>query len=380
MNNQKAGILGVIGLTLFLILVSVMTRKGTEKEAPEKPRRLVEVVEAKSCDTQRKITGYGTVKADRTLTLQAEVSGRMIHKSKNFDEGVIVEQGEFLARLDPRDYRNALEQATAAVEKARLDLEVEKGNQVVAKREWEEIGPSIKTLAISESLALRQPHLKEKEAALEGALAMMKKASTDLERTLILSPMRAIVIDANVTEGDMVSPQTILGKLVAVNQFVIQASVPVGALRYLNEHSEIHVIQDLGNGERVQFEGKYLRRLGDLEEGGRMARVLIVVKDPLGLEQARSLPLLLGSYVRIEFKGDPLKSVFVLPLRALREGDKVWVVGENQQLEIRNVRLLQRDEKTVTVDQGINEGDLVIVSALPLALPGILLEVSSDDQ
>ena len=61
--------------------------------------------------------------------------------------------GEVMARIDPRDYEAAVKQAKARLEDARLNLELEGGRQIVAKREWDVIGPTTESSEASSRLA-----------------------------------------------------------------------------------------------------------------------------------------------------------------------------------------------------------------------------------
>jgi hypothetical protein len=94
-----------------------------------------------------------------------------------------------------------------------------------------------------------------------------------------------------------------------------------------------------------------VRLLGDLTDMGRMARVLIEVRDPLGLTSAdRSKPpLLIGEYVRVEIQGRHLDEVFAVPRSVLRDEDTLWLLGDNQKLEIRSVDPVWRDNDTVLI-------------------------------
>ena len=84
-----------------------------------------------------KIVTSGTVKPHREITVQAEVSGRIIAQSHDLDVGGLLKEGEMMIKIDPRNYLTAVEQEKAAYSKAVLELKMEEGKQFIAKREWE---------------------------------------------------------------------------------------------------------------------------------------------------------------------------------------------------------------------------------------------------
>ncbi len=83
--------------------------------------------------------------------------------------------------------------------------------------------------------------------------------------------------------------------------------------------------------------GTVIKLLGELGAEGRMARVLVEIKDPLGLNSTgkKHSPLLIGEYVRMEIEGRQLKNVYRIPRTALRDNTRIWLVSNDGKLEIR---------------------------------------------
>jgi hypothetical protein len=95
--------------------------------------------------------------------------------------------------------------------------------------------------------------------------------------------------------------------------------------------------------------GRVARLLPDLTQEGRMARLLIEVKDPLDLQvkEKKRPMLLLGEYVRVLIEGTELRDVYRIPRSALRNDSEVWIVDEESKLAIRPVKTIWRDEDSV---------------------------------
>src|SRR5581483_1618381 len=66
---------------------------------------------AKLADVPVYLEGVGTAKALNTVTVRAQVEGKLI--SVNFKEGQDVKKGYVLARIDPTTYQAQLDQAIA---------------------------------------------------------------------------------------------------------------------------------------------------------------------------------------------------------------------------------------------------------------------------
>jgi hypothetical protein len=109
-----------------------------------------------------------------------------------------------------------------------------------------------------------------------------------------------------------------------------------------------------------------------------MARVLVEVKDPLGLNQPKQHrpPLLIGEYVRVTIQGRKLDKVFQIPRLALRDDSNVWIVGDNDTLEIRKVSPILRDADIVLLQNDLKSGERLIISDLAAPVAGMKIRVA----
>ena len=215
---------------------------------------------------------------------------------------------------------------------------------------------------------------------LVAAKSQLEKALLDLERTKIVSPFDAIVVEKLSEVGQLITPQTPLAKLVATDTFEVQVSIPYEKLSWLPirdmkklQATPVTITQDLGRGNRIERKGHISRLLGDVDPSGRMARVLVAIDDPLGLKDSalRQSPFLIGTYVRVSIHGPVLENVFVLPRLVLREGQHVWMKSKSGTLDIQKVDVLWKTEENIVVGNGLQQGDELIISALPIAIPGM---------
>ena len=383
---QPITILVLVTAAAAVTAALYFNKPEVEKVVPTVKRpTLVETMTARPSDERVNIVAYGTVQPNRQLTLQAEVNGRVIEMSENLDAGGLVKEGEILLKIDPRHYVTAVEQEKAAVQRAEFELQVEEGQQLVAKREWELLEPSVKTNEIGKQLALREPHIKQKVAALSAAKSKLEKALLDLKRTILFAPFNGFVSDEFVEVGQLISAQTKIATLISTNEFRVQVSIPYDQLAWVqmpsagSQGSPVTVTQDLGGGQEIQRRGEVLRLLGSLDSNSGMVRLLVVIQDPLGLSSPdfNSVPLLIGTRVGVEIEGPILSQVFALPRVALRENDCVWVVSNDNTLEIRDVTIASRAKETVIVTGGLNPGEKVVTSAIAVPVPGMELRTIS---
>ena len=374
----------VIGLALLAAQALMLFGPTVPKTSRAVKPTFVEVLTARVQDERAVIVAYGTVHVHQRLIVQPEINGRVVKLNPRLVLGETLNKGATLLQIDPRDYRVAVDEQRAFLAKAEFDLKVELGNQAVAKREWSLLNPSAGEVnALSRQLALRRPHLKEKRIALAAARSRLRKAQLNLQRTVLRAPFNALVLNESVEIGQLINTRSSVATLVGTDEFRVQVSVPIRQLDWISfpgaglpQGSPVRVIRERGGSEPVVRQGTVVELLGDVTQNGRMAQVLVSLADPLELEKPAKgrRPLLLGEYVRVEIEGPELHDVIVLPRDVIREGTRVWVKNSENQLDVRPVEVVLSRKDTVLISQGLRDGEAIITSQLPAAIPGLLLE------
>jgi RND family efflux transporter MFP subunit len=364
--------LAILVLGVFIAVVLVESRPMPKQESKLSQGTLVEVMEARPQRQMINVDAMGTVIPSRELDLAPEVSGRIVEINPNLVPGGFLKAGEVIARIDPRDYEAAIKQAEARVEDARLALELEQGRQVVAKREWSVVHPTTESSDTSSRLALREPHLDS-----------AKQAQLNLARTTITAPFNATVKQESVEIGELVMQQMPLATLVGTDSYWVQVSVPVNQLHWIDTPDEqgrggawAAIKHRTGPETAIEREGNVVRLLSDLEPDGRMARLLIEVKDPLGLNSEnrnQTLPFLIGAYVNVEIEGREVENAYVIPRAAIREGDRVWVMDKDDRLSVREVEIIWRRKDDVLIANDLKPGEQIVTSRIPTPIPGMQL-------
>ena len=380
------GLLLVAGGVAFYL---IKTRPKPKQKPPAPTATLVETMAVRVSREQVAVHVMGEVVPAQEITLQAQVSGEVIWVSEGFLPGGLFAAGEKIAQLEPRDYELAIEQRQSEVVGAEHELKLEFGYQAIAQHEWELLNAGDEASELDLELALRKPHLKKAEAVLAASKAALENAKLDLARTAIKAPFNAFVQVKNVDLGAQVGLQTQLGHLVGTDECWVQTSMPVDRLGWITiadeperKGSAAKVIYQTGGAERLERAGYTGRLMGELEREGRMARVLVVVKDPLDLESPaeQRRPMLIGAYVQVEIEGKILEDVISIPRTALRDNETVWVMDGEGALAIRPVEIRWRDKERVLIGGGIEGGERVVVSNIAAPIVGMELREATPAQ
>ncbi|MEQ4540784.1 MAG: efflux RND transporter periplasmic adaptor subunit [Billgrantia sp.] len=353
-----------------------------ERRAPvEPPAPLVDTVLAQRQAAAPALYGFGRVIAEREAHLASRVSGELLEFTDAALPGRVVEAGSVLARLDDADLRLALREAEAALAQAEAALAMERGEQQRAETEYRSFGRELS--AERRALVLRQPQLRQAEAELERARAARDRARLELERATLTAPWRGMVQSRLLGSGSMVNNGTELLHLVDVSRFWVRVSLPGEALGWL------HAADANGAGSGVTLStrtwpggetrrGEVIAVLPALEEQGLQAQLLVAVDDPLGLDNGAPA-LRLGDVVRLEFEARAQDGLFVLPAAALRPGDELWLLDEEERLRRRTVNVIHRGETRVLIADGLEDGERVVTSQLGQPRTGMRLRTRIAD-
>jgi hypothetical protein len=103
--------------------------------------------------------------------------------------------------------------------------------------------------------------------------------------------------------------------------------------------------------------------LPNLEENGLQAQLLIAVDDPLALNQDGPA-LRLGDVLRVAFHTTAEEPLIALPSAALRPGEQVWWVDDENRLQSTQVTLTYRGQEEVLIRSGLEPGQRVVTAGL----------------
>ena len=197
----------------------------------------------------------------------------------------------------------------------------------------------------------------------------------------------AIILSRNANIGSWISTfstGTPLAKLVGINSFWIDVSLPMDKLKWLSipgitekPASAVKISYDSAWGKGVYRKGTVKRLKAEVEPMGRMAKLIIEVNDPLSQlpENKDAPPLVLGTFVRVAISGSVLHKVIPLPESALHDGRFLWLVGQDQVLIIKEVQPVWAEQGMIYLSkQELPENTQVITSNLSTPVAGMQIQ------
>ena len=353
-----------------------------ESRAPEVLAPLVRVVEAVPEVYSFTVRAQGTVVPRTESDLIPQVAGEVVWVSPSLVSGGFFEADEPLLRLDPADFRSALEGSRAALARAQSE-EARARKELARQQRLKEQGVTSEARIDDASNQHRVA-----EAALREARVRRDDAQRDLARTEIRASYAGRVRSESVDVGQFVSRGAPVARLYAVDWAEVRLPVPDRELRYLDvplsyrrrgEDVEVPSAQRGPRvllraefaGEQHEWLGRVVRTEGEIDPRSRMVTLVARVEDPYAAGADRRPPLAVGLFVQAEIAGVEVPEAFVLPRSALHGDERVLVLGDEDRLELRRVEVLRMERERVVIGGGLTAGERVCLTSLPGAIDGM---------
>ncbi len=375
-----AGILVAGALVAF---VFVKTGQRPERHTPPPARPTVAVFTVGPDAQPVRVVGFGSVKAKTSVGLVPQVSGRVVSRSPQLEPGAYITAGEVLLEIEDTDYALAMEQARSNVARMEYNLAQSEEEAQVARREWDRVGASGfggEEGAEPTPLVLHEPQLKLARANLDAARAALRQAEVNLERCTISAPFDGRVLQTDVDEGQFLAAGQPVGTVYATD--VAEVTVPVAdadlawiTVGYRGEGGvPVEVSADYA-GARHHWAGTAVRLGGAVDARSRMVPVVIEIPAPYEREGNRPA-LIEGMFVEVAFTAPPPPGAVVIPRTALRPGDQVWIVDDEDLLRLRDVQVARAGIEQAVIAEGLAVGERVCTSNLQYITDGMAVRVA----
>jgi RND family efflux transporter MFP subunit len=361
----------VVVASIFGAVTLMATAPKLEPTAVEAIATTVRVVAADPQPIRLRVHSQGTVSPNTESVLIPEVSGRVVWMSPSLVNGGYFEQGAELLRLEAGDYRSALDRSQANLTRAKAEYEH-------ARFEYQRLKSLEERKLTSRSQmenSLRAYRVAE--ASLNDAKAAFEQASRDLTRTTLRAPFNGLVRSESVDIGQFVSRGASIATLYASDQAEVRLPIADRQLAFLNlpvghrgelpldEQPAVTLSAEYA-GRKLTWHGRIVRTEAQIDTATRMVHVIARVTN-----ESQEAPLSVGLFVNADIEGLLVEDIVVLPRTALRNGNRVLVVDEEDRLRYREIEPLRLYRDEVLIRAGLSAGDRVCLSPLQTAIDGM---------
>ncbi|MDP1873263.1 efflux RND transporter periplasmic adaptor subunit [Phenylobacterium sp.] len=207
MQGRDGQLRRTIKLTAIAGFASVLAAcgGGAEPPAAQAPAPAVEAAAVRAASAQTLITATGALARQREAQLAFRVPG--VITSLTVDEGDVVRAGQVIAQLDPTAVEAGRQQAKAALDRARRDLERDQ--------------------ALFDKGFVSRQRIDDRKSALSAAEAAYSAAAFDRRWATLTAPTAGVVLSRAAAAGQVVQPgQAVVTIADAGSPFVLRVPVP----------------------------------------------------------------------------------------------------------------------------------------------------------
>lgn len=347
----------------FTLLLFVACGKKPVSETREARPVPIRTGQAIARDVPVYIDETGATVASETVSIRAQVSG--VVTSVEFTEGAKVEKGTVLFRLDDRPFRTEYDKAVAVVERNQAALEL-----AVSQKKRAE--------SLSRDRVIAQQEVESALSQFKGATAQIlsDKASVEaarlnLEYCTIRTPLTGRTGKHLVDAGNLVQangdPLVIIQ---AVDPLYVDFAIPESKMPGVREQiksGELKLVVTAPADPKSAREGV----LRFLDTSIRQGTGTLDLRGVIPNEDHMFWP---GQFVHVRLILRTLKDAVLIPSSAIQlgqESDYVFVVKEDQTVDLRDVKTGQRQGDLIVVEEGISPGETVVTSGQLSLAPGV---------
>jgi membrane fusion protein, multidrug efflux system len=400
---------GLGWLALGALLAAGCGQRQAGPTAPPPPP--VAVVEVLQKDVPVYSEWIASTDGAVNATIRAQVQGYLV--SQRYREGDLVERGQLLFEIDARPLQAtlshaeaaeqqavaALSQAEATLEQSKADVAKQEALWVNAKANYDRFKELVGRGAVAQkdvddatgaeratyaavtaakaNVIAAQAAIGVQRAAIAAARAAAEKARVDLGFTKILAPVTGIAGIAKAQIGDLVGPPPgSTEELTTVSSVdPIKVYVPMSEQEYLAGARKGHdtaggpIELTLADGSRHPQTGRiaFADRQVDVQTG--TIKVTVLFPNPGNVLRP-------GQFARVRAQRSVKTGALLVPQRAVMEQQgsyQVAVVGADQKVDIRPVKVGQQVGALWVIDEGVRPGERVIVEGLQKVRPGMVV-------
>ncbi len=369
----------IIITSLLIVIILVKAYPETEQIKPEAFKPLVRYQLVSKTNVQINVSSQGTVVPRTQSNVVSQVSGQIVFTSPRFASGGFFKKGEVMLKIDKTDFMLAKTRAELQVAQAELRLAREQEEANLAKSEWEKVGSGT-----ASDLVMRGPQLKEAIASLNAAKAGLEQSVVNLKRTEINAPFVCRVRTKNADVGQVVSPGMSVAQIYAIDFAEVRLPLPDDDLEFIDlSYNSATIIKKVPvqltavfAGKEHSWDAELVRLEGEIDPRSRMVHVVARVTDPYAIKSKENkLPLSVGMFVKAEIQGQNFDNVFEVDRAALHGKNQIWVIDDQNKLNIRSINIMRQEKGRIIIDEGLEEGDKVCLTALDVVVDGMDVKI-----
>ncbi len=408
-NDMRKGFIKVLVLLLMSILVITGCGRKTETINSEQTQEVetavpVDITKVSKTEVESVVTLNGKVKPLQDISVMPKTPGKV--SAVNVEIGQQVNKGEVLFKLEQKDIQLQVNQARAALSMAKIGVEQQltqlksgvttaETNYNDAKLSYERMQELYKAEAISEQqLEMSATQLKIAEeqflsakknleltegkdnsesvskAQYEQALAGYNMAKSQLDNTVVTSPITGIVATKNIVVGGFATSASPAMNVVDLTSVIIDANVPENIINKVKVDDTVEVIVESAGG--ATLEGAIITTSPVADARTQSYPIEIKIPNEDGVLKG-------GMFAEIRIVVDKAEDTLAVPLASIvnKDGKDIIYIVEDERVRQVEIQTGFINDKLVQVLDGVKENDVVVIKGQNFINDGTKVSISN---
>jgi multidrug efflux system membrane fusion protein len=362
-------LLALGGYLAYTRLPVFNTPGSAQKAGGPPPAAAITATEVMARDVPLWRSGLGTVQAFNTVTVRPRVSGML--DEVNFTEGQAVQEGDVLAKIDPRPYEALLAQAKGKLAQSTAQL----GN---ARDELKRVSELVNSGAESrQKFDQLSATVEQFEAQQLADIAGVRTAQLDLDFTTVRAPISGRTGIRQIDKGNLVTANQGAG-LVTISQFhpiSVIFTLPQQELGAIQQRMATNpdplLTQAVDDDGKILGEGKLDLVDNQIDTNSGTLRLKATFPNANGT-------LWPGQFITGRVLVETRPQAIVIPTQVINAGPNgpfAYVVKADDSVEVRNLVLGPRTEAMTLVEEGLKVGETVVLDGQSKLRPGATISI-----
>jgi membrane fusion protein (multidrug efflux system) len=375
-------IAGVFCLIIIALIVGGLRPKRASGAAMQAPPDVL-VVQVEQKDVSIYGEWIGTLAGQVNANVQAQVTGYLLRR--DYQEGSFVRKGQLLFAIDPRPFQAALDQAEGQLAQANAQRANAEAVQVRTQLDVERYTPLAKEQAASQqdldnatqnNLAAKA-NVATAKAQIQTAEAAVETAKLNLGFTQVISPVDGVADIAKAQVGDLVSTSS--GTLTTVSTLD-----PIRDYFTVSEQDYVQLQKQFSSSSGQRWKLQLILADGTIypQEGVFFFAGRAVDQNTGSIQLAALFPnpgnvLRPGQYGKVRAVVRTAKGALLVPQAAVADMQgsyQVSVVGQDNKIAIRSVKVGERVGTRWIIQDGLKPGERVVAQGQQTLRPGTIVQ------